>query len=72
MDFFLRHASLVRPMNEGVGRLLASDMTQIEFVLSQWFAAMGMKLERDLGGSYHALRAFRFVPFRDRHHILEN
>ncbi|TPX62113.1 hypothetical protein PhCBS80983_g00640 [Powellomyces hirtus] len=65
VEFFLRHASLVRPANESVGRLLAGDMTQIEFVLSQWFAAMGMKLERDLGDSYKALRAFRHMPFLD-------
>ncbi|KAJ3151941.1 Conserved oligomeric Golgi complex subunit [Geranomyces variabilis] len=63
VEYFLRHASLVRPANENVGRLLAGDMTQIEFVLSQWFAAMVMKLERDLSDSYRALRGFRHMPF---------
>ncbi|TPX61391.1 hypothetical protein SpCBS45565_g07276 [Spizellomyces sp. 'palustris'] len=65
VDFFLRHASLIRPSNEVIGRLLAGDMTQLEFVLSQWFGAMGMKLERDLGDSYRALRTFRHLPFLD-------
>ncbi|KAI8823667.1 Golgi transport complex subunit 5-domain-containing protein [Fimicolochytrium jonesii] len=65
VEYFLRHASLVRPADEGVGRLLASDMTHLEFVLSQWFAALGMKLDRDLGDSYKALRAFRHMPFLD-------
>ncbi|KAI9099496.1 Golgi transport complex subunit 5-domain-containing protein [Phlyctochytrium arcticum] len=63
VDFFLRHASLIRPSNEGIGRVLAGDMTQLEFVLSQWYTATGMKLERDLGESYKALRGFRHLPF---------
>ncbi|KAJ3005924.1 Conserved oligomeric Golgi complex subunit, partial [Thoreauomyces humboldtii] len=70
LEYFLRHASLVRPANESVGRLLAGDMTQIEFVMSQWLAAMGMKLERDLADSYKALRAFRHMPFLSLEEVL--
>ena len=60
-DFFLRHASLVRPMTEPVKMRLAGDMTQLEFTLNQWFTAGHMRLENDIRQSYRSLRAFKYV-----------
>ncbi|KAI9011264.1 Golgi transport complex subunit 5-domain-containing protein [Gaertneriomyces semiglobifer] len=71
INFFLRHASMIRPSNEATGRVLAGDMSQIEFVFSQWFAAVGLKLERDLEDCYKALRAFRHLPFLDVNQVIE-
>ncbi|KAJ3284748.1 Conserved oligomeric Golgi complex subunit [Borealophlyctis nickersoniae] len=61
IDFFLRHASLVRPLTEQLKIRLASDMTQLEFTLNQWFTVAKMRLESDLRDSYRALRAFRYM-----------
>ncbi|KAI8813141.1 Golgi transport complex subunit 5-domain-containing protein [Cladochytrium replicatum] len=62
---FLRHASIVRPLSESGKLKLASDMTQLEFALSQWFSGTGMKLETALAESYKALRGFRPLLFLD-------
>ncbi|KAL3899765.1 MAG: hypothetical protein SGCHY_001804 [Lobulomycetales sp.] len=42
VEFFLRHASLVCPLNDSGKLKLASDMTQLELGLAQLFAAAGM------------------------------
>jgi hypothetical protein len=60
-EFFLRHASLVTPLND-VGKLkLASDMTQLELGLVQLFSGAGMEFDSDVGlvGAYKSLRAFK-------------
>ncbi|KAJ3414234.1 Conserved oligomeric Golgi complex subunit [Chytridiales sp. JEL 0842] len=65
LDFFVRHASLVRPLNEAGKLKLTSDMTQLEFALNQWMTGTSMKLETATGDSYKALRAFRHLLFLD-------
>lgn len=56
--FFIRHASLVRPLSES-GRLrLARDMAELELSVSQNL----FKVEQ-LGAPYRALRAFRPLIF---------
>ncbi|KAJ3050403.1 hypothetical protein HK102_012304, partial [Quaeritorhiza haematococci] len=58
LDFFLRHASLARPLSEAGKLKLASDMTQLEFALNTWFQnSSGMKLDQEVPESYKALRA---------------
>ncbi|KAJ3067856.1 Conserved oligomeric Golgi complex subunit [Podochytrium sp. JEL0797] len=65
-DFFLRQASLIRPLNTEQGKLkLTTDMTQLEFALNQWVAPTGLKLDAAMGASYKALRAFRQLLFLD-------
>jgi hypothetical protein len=59
LEFFVRQASLVRPLNESGKLKLTSDMTQLEFALNQWMTGTGVKLEHVTGESYKALRAFR-------------
>ncbi|KAJ3349617.1 Conserved oligomeric Golgi complex subunit [Entophlyctis luteolus] len=66
IDFFLRQASIIRPMNTEQGKLkLTTDMTQFEFILNQWISPTGMKLEAAMGSSYKALRAYRQLLFLD-------
>lgn len=62
VEFFLRHASLVCPLNDSGKLKLASDMTQLELGLAQLFAAAGMTFDTDsrLSGLYKALRAFKY------------
>ncbi|KAJ3030527.1 Conserved oligomeric Golgi complex subunit, partial [Rhizophlyctis rosea] len=69
IDFFLRHASIVRPLSEPVKMRLAGDMTQLEFTLNQWFTAGHMRLETDVRQSYRALRAFKPLLFLDLNQI---
>ncbi|GJP61316.1 hypothetical protein CLOP_g18490 [Closterium sp. NIES-67] len=58
--FFVRHASLVRPLSEA-GRLrLARDMGELEFAVGQHLFP-----NHALGPSYRALRAFRPLLFLD-------
>ncbi|CAI5457681.1 unnamed protein product [Closterium sp. Yama58-4] len=58
--FFVRHASLVRPLSEA-GRLrLARDMGELEFAVGQHLFPT-----HALGASYRALRAFRPLLFLD-------
>ncbi|CAI6007212.1 unnamed protein product [Closterium sp. NIES-65] len=58
--FFVRHASLVRPLSEA-GRLrLARDMGELEFAVGQHLFPT-----HALGASYRALRAFRPLLFVD-------
>ncbi|KAJ3163351.1 Conserved oligomeric Golgi complex subunit [Irineochytrium annulatum] len=65
LDFFLRQASLARPLSEPGKLRMTSDMTQLEFAVSQWISPQGLKLESALGDSYRALRAFRQLLFLD-------
>ncbi|KAJ3108658.1 Conserved oligomeric Golgi complex subunit [Phlyctochytrium planicorne] len=65
LEFFLRHASLVRPVSESGKLKLTSDMTQLEFALNQWVGAVGLKLENAAGDAYKALRSFRQLLFLD-------
>ncbi|KAJ3015917.1 UNVERIFIED_CONTAM: Conserved oligomeric Golgi complex subunit [Siphonaria sp. JEL0065] len=70
IDFFLRQASLIRPLNTEQGKLkLTTDMTQLEFNLNQWIAPTGVKLEAAMGASYKALRAFRQLLFLDLNQV---
>ncbi|KAJ3110915.1 Conserved oligomeric Golgi complex subunit, partial [Physocladia obscura] len=66
IDFFLRQASLIRPLNTEVGKLkLTTDMTQLEFILNQWISPTSLKLDVAMGSSYKALRSFRQLLFLD-------
>ncbi|KAI8842668.1 Golgi transport complex subunit 5-domain-containing protein [Chytriomyces cf. hyalinus JEL632] len=66
IDFFLRHASIIRPLNTEQGKLkLTTDMTQLEFALNQWIQPTSLKLEAAMGQSYKALRSFRQLLFLD-------
>jgi hypothetical protein len=55
---FLRHASLVCPLNEAKRLRLASDATQIEFYANHVFTMIDQELA-SLGATYCELRAFR-------------
>ncbi|RKO83959.1 hypothetical protein BDK51DRAFT_30638, partial [Blyttiomyces helicus] len=65
VNFFLRHASLVRPLNELVKMKLASDISQLEFALNEWFASCGMRLDADIGESYRCFKAFKPLLYLD-------
>ncbi|KAJ1561920.1 Conserved oligomeric Golgi complex subunit, partial [Cladochytrium tenue] len=59
LNFFVQQASLVRPLGGDAGKLrLTSDMTQLEFALTQWTSGVGLKMEVAMGDAYKALRAF--------------
>ena len=61
LEYFVRHASMVRPLSEQGKLKLAGEMTQLEFGLSQWFNGLGLKLETDLEiqKSYKLFRSFK-------------
>ncbi|KAI9339588.1 Golgi transport complex subunit 5-domain-containing protein [Obelidium mucronatum] len=70
IDFFIRQASLIRPLNTEHGKLkLTTDMTQLEFNLNQWISPTGLKLEPAMGPSYKALRSFRQLLFLDLNQV---
>ncbi|GER45088.1 conserved oligomeric Golgi complex subunit, partial [Striga asiatica] len=58
LTFFLRHASLVRPLSESGKLRMARDMAELELVVAQNLFPV-----EQLGGPYRALRAFRPVIF---------
>ena len=65
VEFFLRHASLVCPLND-VGKLkVASDMTQLELGLQQLFTGAGLEFDSDveLSSAYKSLRAFKYFIY---------
>ncbi|KAL3638315.1 Conserved oligomeric Golgi complex subunit [Castilleja foliolosa] len=55
--FFIRHASLVRPLSESGKLRMAKDMAELELAVSYLFPV------EQLGAPYRALRAFRPVIF---------
>lgn len=57
--FFVRHASLVRPLGEAGKLKLANDMAQLEFSIAPLFPA------NQLGYPYKMLRALRPFIFRE-------
>ena len=73
LDFFLRHASMVRPLSETGKLKLAGEITQLEFSLSQWFNGLSLKLETDfeIQTSYRAFRSFKSFLFLDIGQLLE-
>lgn len=56
--FFIRHASLVRPLSESGKLRMARDMAELELAVSQ-----NLYPVEQLGAPYRALRAFRPVIF---------
>ncbi|GAB4844768.1 Conserved oligomeric Golgi complex subunit [Ancistrocladus abbreviatus] len=56
--FFIRHASLVRPLSESGKLRMARDMAELELAVGQNLFPV-----EQLGASYRALRAFRPVIF---------
>lgn len=58
LNFFVRHASLIRPLSESGKLRLARDMAELELAVSQNL----LKVEQ-LGAPYRALRAFRPLIF---------
>ncbi|XP_057954818.1 conserved oligomeric Golgi complex subunit 5 [Malania oleifera] len=56
--FFIRHASLVRPLSESGKLRMARDMAELELAVGQNLFPV-----EQLGGPYRALRAFRPVIF---------
>ncbi|KAK4758881.1 hypothetical protein SAY87_020182 [Trapa incisa] len=58
LSFFIRHASLIRPLSESGKLRLARDMAELELAVSQNL----FKVEQ-LGAPYRALRAFRPLIF---------
>ncbi|CAH9099143.1 unnamed protein product [Cuscuta epithymum] len=58
LTFFIRHASLVRPLSESGKLRMARDMAELELVVGQNLFPV-----EQLGGPYRALRAFRPVIF---------
>ncbi|KAI8912894.1 hypothetical protein BC831DRAFT_554770 [Entophlyctis helioformis] len=63
LELVMRHATLVRPLNEHGKLKLTADMTQLEYFLSQVFATFDMKLDVDLAESLRSLRALRPLLF---------
>ncbi|KAL7143584.1 hypothetical protein ABFS83_08G201700 [Erythranthe nasuta] len=58
LTFFIRHASLVRPLSESGKLRMARDMAELELVVAQNLFPV-----EQLGPPYRALRAFRPVLF---------
>ncbi|GMG98865.1 hypothetical protein Nepgr_000705 [Nepenthes gracilis] len=56
--FFIRHASLVRPLSESGKLRMARDMAELELAVGQNLFPVGQ-----LGAPYRALRAFRPIIF---------
>jgi hypothetical protein len=61
------HASLVRPLGEGGKLKLTSDMTELEFAISQLLGSSPSPRPAmlDLGNHFTALRSFRSLLFKD-------
>ena len=60
LEYFIRHASLVRPLSEHGKLKLTKDMAQVELDLDQFLMRFGMRLESEGGDVYRSLRAFRY------------
>ncbi|KAM7252503.1 hypothetical protein ACFE04_024386 [Oxalis oulophora] len=58
LTFFIRHASLVRPLSESGKLRMARDMAELELAVSQNLFPV-----EQLGGPYRALRSFRPLIF---------
>lgn len=60
-------ASLIRPLGEGGKLKLTSDMTELEFAISQLLgsAPAPCPTMSDCGSDFKALRAFRALIFKD-------
>ncbi|KAJ3122430.1 Conserved oligomeric Golgi complex subunit [Nowakowskiella sp. JEL0407] len=61
ITYFLRHASLLQSLSEPGKLKLASDMTQLEFTLTQLLSSTRQKLEHI--PTYKSLRQFRQLMF---------
>ncbi|TMW57322.1 hypothetical protein Poli38472_003247 [Pythium oligandrum] len=66
MSVFIRHAALVRPLEENGKLRLANDMAQLELRLESVLPL------RSLGAPYDELRAFRHLIFLESHSILRD
>jgi len=66
LTFFVRHASLIRPLGEAGKLRLAADMAQLELSLAT------LQPLSTLGQHYRALRAFRPFIFKELSTIVEN
>lgn len=63
--YFVRHASLIRPLGEGGKMKLAADMAQLEFAVTQ------LSTVKELGLPYQALRSLRRFIFTETSQIPE-
>lgn len=67
VEFFVRHASLVRPVGDGGKMRLAADFAQMEMAITPLCQRIG-----DLGKSYRMLRSFRPLLFQAPSHIAQS
>ncbi|XP_076362270.1 conserved oligomeric Golgi complex subunit 5-like isoform X4 [Tachypleus tridentatus] len=67
IDFFVRHASLVRPLGDGGRMRLAADFAQMEMAVETLCSRIG-----ELGKSYKLLRSFRPLLFQTPAHIIKS
>lgn len=63
---FVLNVSIAKPLGEGGKLQLTSDMTELEFALSAFFAETGTQSKHGvnldiIGEDYRTLRAMRFV-----------
>jgi conserved oligomeric Golgi complex subunit 5 len=61
VEVFLRQASLVRPLSEQGKLQLASEMSQVEYVLNQWFVSCNVSYEQEPCQQW--MRAYRQLLF---------
>ncbi|TPX38056.1 hypothetical protein SmJEL517_g00290 [Synchytrium microbalum] len=70
LEYFIRQASLIRPLSE-VGKLkLTKDMAQIELDLDQFLMRFGMRLEGEGADVYRSLRTFRSLIFLELQQVI--
>ena len=67
LRYFIRHASLVRPLSESEKLRMARDMAELELAVGQNLFPV-----EQLGRQYRALRAFRPVIFLERSPLLQD
>lgn len=64
IDLFMRHTTLIRPLDHKGKLRLAADYAQLEMALGPLCQKLG-----DLGKPYRALRAFKTLLFQDEETI---
>ncbi|XP_023219399.1 conserved oligomeric Golgi complex subunit 5-like [Centruroides sculpturatus] len=67
IEYFVRHASLVKPLGDGGKMRLAADFAQMEMAVSPLCNKIG-----DLGKHYKMLRSFRPLLFQTPSHISQS
>jgi len=65
LDFFTRQISIIKPLSENGKLKLASDITTMEFNLSQWFMDCNLRNENDIFIKTQTLKAFKPLLFKN-------